>query len=266
MRGLDRSKSTITLSPRFHHQYYGIKETLLTALLMMKLCIQNVWVVMFLSICIDLILSLCSQAHCPVKNSNVLIPYLDTTHTTNPPCTYTRLTSHSHPRFYQTPYGIDLIFFLVFKPPPAVADSHGMNTKLQMFLFFLSLLTFYSFLYSISSFKNIVHNMVSEVPRPSRPVKRYSASQPVSPSQALQHACLLVKALSTPAVLPGRRPPRHRRRVLSAAAPQPAVPPLVNPLEQQPSLPLKPDPSINSPLPYLSTAFLPAYGLNSYCR
>ena len=40
----------------------------------MKLCIRNVWVIKFLSICIDLILSLWSETHSSVKNSNIHRP------------------------------------------------------------------------------------------------------------------------------------------------------------------------------------------------
>ena len=39
---------------------------------MMKLYIRNVWVIKFLSICIDLILSLWSEKHSSVKNPNIL--------------------------------------------------------------------------------------------------------------------------------------------------------------------------------------------------
>ena len=38
---------------------------------MMKLYIRNIWVIKFLSICIDLILSLWSETHSSVKNSNI---------------------------------------------------------------------------------------------------------------------------------------------------------------------------------------------------
>ena len=65
--------------------------------------------------------------------------------------------------------------------------------------------------------------------------------------------------------LPGRRSPRPRRKVVPAAAPQPAVLPLVNELKQRPPLPLQRGPSINSPLPYQTTAFFP-FGPNRYCR
>ena len=41
----------------------------------MKLYIRNVWVIKFLSICIDLILSLWSETHSSVKNSNFMVVY-----------------------------------------------------------------------------------------------------------------------------------------------------------------------------------------------
>ena len=44
----------------------------------MKLYIRNVWVIKFFSICIDIILSLRSETHSLVKNSNIIVHSLIT--------------------------------------------------------------------------------------------------------------------------------------------------------------------------------------------
>ena len=54
------------LNVQRHHQQF------LTVPLMMKFYLRNVWVIKFLSICIVLILSLWSETHSLVKNSNTL--------------------------------------------------------------------------------------------------------------------------------------------------------------------------------------------------
>ena len=52
--------------------YSALSWLFLTILLMTKLYIRNAWVIKFLSICVDLMLSLWSETHLSVKNSNIL--------------------------------------------------------------------------------------------------------------------------------------------------------------------------------------------------
>ena len=68
IRSMQIDKNFITQTFRIYN--FIISRTvrnILTVLLMMKLYIRNVWVIKFLSICIDLILSLWSETHSSVK-------------------------------------------------------------------------------------------------------------------------------------------------------------------------------------------------------
>ena len=71
MRRLDRYKSTRTLLPRRFEYATSSSVGFLTVLMIKKLYIRHVWVIKFLSICIDLILSLPSETHSSVRNSNI---------------------------------------------------------------------------------------------------------------------------------------------------------------------------------------------------